>query len=70
MKTGDLVRQSIITTRYNRYQRFGIVVETGKFTGNKDVKVMWPDIGIATENSEMMEVVVGDETGGSRDSFV
>ena len=57
MKTGDLVRQSIITTRYNRHQRLGIVVETGKFTGNKDVKVMWSDIGITTEHSDMMEVV-------------
>ncbi len=60
-KQGDLVRQSIITTRYNRHQRFGIVLETGKFAGNKDVKIMWPDIGIATENSEMIEVVSGEK---------
>ncbi len=57
MKLGDLVRQDIVTARYNRHQRFGIVVETGKFTGNNDVKVMWHDIGISTEKSETLWIV-------------
>ena len=57
MKLGDLVRQVTVTTRYRKHCRFGIVIEKGKYTGNKDLKVMWPDIGITTEKSEMMEVV-------------
>ena len=57
MSPGDLVCQVMVTTRYKKHCRFGIVVEKGKYTGNKDLKVMWPDIGIATEKSETMEVV-------------
>jgi hypothetical protein len=54
MKKGDLVR---ISPEFTRQRVFGIVVESGKYAGNRDVKVMWPDIGITTEKSSTMEIV-------------
>ena len=58
ISTGDLVRTS---DGYTRQRVFGIVVESGKYAGNRDIKVMWPDIGITTEKSEMMEVISGEK---------
>lgn len=58
INTGDLVKISDV---YTRQRVFGIVVESGKYTGNRDIKVMWPDIGISTEKSEMMEVISGEK---------
>ena len=55
MKTGDLV--TVSSSLKSRDRVFGIVVESGKYAGNMDIKVMWPDIGITTEHSDMMEVV-------------
>ena len=39
----------------------GIVIETGKYTGNKDVKIMWSETGIDTERSDAL-VVVNEKT--------
>ena len=55
MKLGDLV--TVSSSLKSRERVFGIVVETGKYAGNMDIKIMWPDIGITTERSDMMEVV-------------
>ena len=52
MKVGDLVRFQkvwIVAT--------GIVVETGLFSGNRDIKVMWDDGTIFTERSSSLEVI-------------
>ena len=55
MKLGDLV--TVSSSLKSRDRVFGIVVETGKYAGNMDIKIMWSDIGITTERSDMMEVV-------------
>ena len=52
MKVGDLARFQkvwIVAT--------GIVVETGLFSGNRDIKVMWDDGTIFTERSSSLEVI-------------
>jgi hypothetical protein len=52
VKVGDLVRFKkvwIVAT--------GIVIETGVFPGNKDIKVMWEDGVIFTERSRNIEVI-------------
>jgi hypothetical protein len=43
MKVGDLVTYMFQRTRWHKGQpvSVGLVVETGKFTGNTDVKVLW-----------------------------
>ena len=60
MKPGDLVTvSSSVQTRSEPV--FGIVVEAGKYAGNMDIKIMWSDIGITTERSDMLEVVSGEK---------
>ena len=46
-KIGDLVTYYFQRTRWLKGQsvHVGLVVETGKYTGNKDVKVMWKLMG-------------------------
>ena len=43
MKVGDLVTYSFQVARWARGQsvHVGLIVETGKYTGNADVKVLW-----------------------------
>ena len=43
MKVGDLVTYSFQVARWARGQsvHIGLIVETGKYTGNRDVKVLW-----------------------------
>ena len=43
MKVGDLVRFDFQKSRWLRGKSIdvGLVVETGKYTGNTDVKVLW-----------------------------
>ena len=43
MQVGDLVTYYFQRPRWRKGQsvHVGLVVETGKYTGNKDVKVMW-----------------------------
>ena len=39
-------------------KRFGIIVETGKWTGNRDIKVLWANVGITKiVNSALVEVI-------------
>ena len=42
-KIGDLVTYYFQRTRWRKGQsvHVGLIVETGKYTGNKDVKVLW-----------------------------
>ena len=60
MQVGDLVTYMFQRTRWRKGQSVsvGLVVETGKFTGNTDVKVLWqgetkPD----TEASHFLSLV-------------
>jgi len=45
MKVGDLVTYAFQRPRWRKGESVsvGIVVETGKYTGNCDVKVLWTD---------------------------
>ena len=52
MKVGD-----IICFPYFKKDLLGIILETGVYTGNKDILVMWQDGEIFPEKSEQMEVV-------------
>ena len=67
MQVGDLVTYYFQRTRWLKGQsvHVGLIVETGKYTGNKDVKVMWQLMGdvnngksyIATEASQHLSLV-------------
>ena len=43
MQVGDLVTYYFQISRWHKGQsvHVGLVVETGKYTGNRDIKVMW-----------------------------
>ena len=43
MKVGDLVTYWYQLSRWQKGQsvHVGLIVETGKYTGNRDVKVLW-----------------------------
>ena len=66
-KIGDLVTYYFQRTRWLKGQsvHVGLIVETGKYTGNKDVKVMWQLMGdvnngksyLATEASQHLSLV-------------
>ena len=45
MQVGDLVTYYFQLSRWRKGQsvHVGLVVETGKYTGNRDVKVLWTD---------------------------
>ena len=45
MQVGDLVTYTFQRARWLKDQsvHVGLVVETGKYTGNTDVKVLWTD---------------------------
>jgi|TARA_R110001583_G_scaffold73198_1_gene204037 hypothetical protein len=49
MKIGDIIQ-------YTGFKKAltGIVIETGMYTGNNDILVMWQDGAIFPEKSEMM----------------
>ena len=67
MQVGDLVTYYFQRTRWLKGQsvHVGLIVETGKYTGNKDVKVMWKLMGedgtgksyTATEASQHLSLV-------------
>jgi len=61
MNLGDL-RWSVNVGDLVRFQKVwivatGIVVETGIFSGNRDVKILWEDGIIFTERSRNLEVI-------------
>ena len=64
MKVGDLVTYAFQATRWRKGQSVdvGLVVETGKYTGNADVKVLWMGPGAAapyaiTQKSDHLRLV-------------
>ena len=67
MKVGDLVTYWYQRPRWRKGQsvHVGLVIETGKFTGNRDVKVLWKLMGeddtgktyTATEASQHLTLV-------------
>ena len=60
MKVGDLVTYAFQRPRWRKGEpvSVGIVVETGKYTGNADVKVVWTDkTEPETESSQHLSVV-------------
>ena len=60
MKVGDLVTYAFQATRWRKGQSVdvGLVVETGKYTGNADVKVLWTGSTEAvTQKSEHLKLV-------------
>jgi len=50
MQVGDLVTYAFQAARWRKGQSVdvGLVVETGKWTGNADVKVLWMGPGAAS----------------------
>ena len=58
MKTGDLVKtQKLVENKL--VDRYGIIVETGKWTGNKDLRVLW-DTESGLENSSKLILLASD----------
>jgi hypothetical protein len=60
MKVGDLVTYVFQRTRWHKglSVSVGLVVETGKFTGNRDVKVLWTNRAEPnTEASQSLSLV-------------
>ena len=61
MKVGDLVKYKnlhghVVEGKFISKDWRGIIIETGVYAGNKDVKVMWQH-GIDTESSSSIEVI-------------
>jgi hypothetical protein len=52
VKVGDLV-----TWKWGDGKESGIIIETGIFTGNKDMKVFWYDSEVMTEKSKELKVI-------------
>ena len=60
MQVGDLVTYYFQLPRWRKGQsvHVGLIVETGKYTGNKDVKVMWSGYSeTTTEASQHLALV-------------
>ena len=64
MQVGDLVTYAFQAARWRKGQSVdvGLVVETGKWTGNADVKVLWMGPGAAapyaiTQKSDHLKLV-------------
>lgn len=60
MKVGDLVTYAFQAARWRKGESVsvGIVVETGKYTANRDVKVLWNDgTEPETEASQHLKLV-------------
>lgn len=58
MKIGDLVKtQKLVENKL--VDRYGIILETGKWTGNKDLRVLW-DTESGLENSSNLILLAND----------
>ena len=64
MKVGDLVTYAFQRNRWRKGEsvHVGLIIETGKYTGNSDVKVMWKPIGrqggeTLTESSQHLSLI-------------
>jgi len=54
MKVGDLVK---FKSSFLFGSGIGIIIETGAYAGNKDVKVFWNGESINIEYSKVLEVI-------------
>jgi hypothetical protein len=64
MKSGDLVMYDTYTEKWAVGVNIcGIIIETGVYTGRKDVKVMWQDGSIRTDKSRRLEVISENKHG-------
>jgi len=64
VKLGDLVRYDTYTQKWAvGLNMYGVIVETGVYTGRKDVKVMWQDGSIGTDKSLRLEVISENNHG-------
>ena len=52
MQVGDLVK-----FKSSVYSSIGLIIETGVYVGNKDVKVCWDGKDTYTEYSGVLEVI-------------
>jgi len=52
MQVGDLVK-----FKSSAYSSIGLIIETGVYVGNKDVKVFWDGKDTYTEYSGKLEVI-------------
>ena len=57
MKVGDLIKFKSSASKGGRSISIGLVIETGIYVGNKDVKVCWHGKDIRTEYSGILEVI-------------
>lgn len=62
MNVGDLVKYKnlnghVYKGKFISKHWTGIVIESGSYAGNKDIKVMWHATGISTECSSSLEVI-------------
>ena len=65
MQVGDLVTYSFQRNRWRKglSVHVGLIVETGKYTGNRDVKVMWKPtdhfqaVETLTESSQHLSLI-------------
>jgi len=57
MKVGDLVKFKSSASKGGRSLSIGLVIETGVYVGNTDVKICWDGKGIYTEYSKTLEVI-------------
>ncbi len=57
MKVGDLVMPKSRCSCCRPKEGSAIVIETGVYTGNKDLKLMWEDGTVFTFNSLYLDLV-------------
>jgi len=57
MQVGDLVKFKSSASKGGRSLSIGLVIETGVYVGNTDVKICWDGKGIYTEYSKTLEVI-------------
>ena len=57
MQVGDLVKFKSSASKGGRSLSIGLVIETGVYVGNTDVKIHWDGKGIYTEYSKTLEVI-------------
>jgi len=52
MKVGDIIRPKKIWI-----ETIGIIIETGVYAGNRDIRAMWEDGAIRTVTSQKFEII-------------
>ena len=57
MEVGDLIKFKSSASKGGRSLSIGLVIETGVYVGNTDVKICWDGKGIYTEYSKTLEVI-------------